>query len=90
MTTEPKAPSRLSTEPVVTANTIIALIWAAVLVAISMGWIELNSEQLASWQTLIGLGIPMLLTALTTWWSRSQVKPMAKVNYEAAIEATDQ
>jgi hypothetical protein len=72
-----KKVSRLSKEPVLTANAIIGLVIAALLVIQEMGWIDLTPNQLESWKTLVTIAIPILITVGGSYiLIRPKVTPM--------------
>lgn len=60
------------------AATLISLFEAILVLGRVSGWWDLNDEQTQAWLTVARVGFPVLIIAVTTWWTTKRTTSLAK------------
>ena len=69
--------SKITNEPVLIGGLVIALFGAAVLWAMQMGWLDWDSEQLASFNNLVAALVALVVPVAVAYFVRKKVTPVA-------------
>ena len=69
--------NKISNEPVMVGGLVIALFGAAVLWAMQMGWLDWDSEQLASFNNLVAALVALVVPVAVAYFVRKKVTPVA-------------
>lgn len=67
----------MKTEPVITAAAIIGLVQAAVVLAVSMGWLDLSTEQQNNVYAFAAALLALIFPLLGAWYARGKTTPLA-------------
>ena len=69
--------NKISNEPALIGGLVIALFGAAVLWAMQMGWLDWDSEQLASFNNLVAALVALVVPVAVAYFVRKKVTPVA-------------
>lgn len=72
-----KTPGLIASEPFVTANSIVGLLFALGALALAMGWVEWDEAQVMSLKNLVIIAVPIVIGAVGTYLGRSKATSLA-------------
>ena len=78
--------NKISNEPVMVGGLVIALFGAAVLWAMQMGWLDWDSEQLASFNKFIAALVALVVPMAVAYFVRKRVTPVANPRNADGVE----
>ncbi len=67
----------MKSQPVLTAGSIVGVIMAGLVMAVSLGWLKLDSTQMGNIETFLAAAVALLLPILGAWWASRRVTPTA-------------
>ena len=67
----------MKSQPVLTAGGIVGVIMAGLVMAVSLGWLKLDSTQMGNIETFLAAAVALLLPILGAWWASRRVTPTA-------------
>jgi len=79
LTRTEKMKLKLTREPVMT-TAVIAGIITGIIMAVALGWLNLNQEQISSIENFVTIIVPLVAMAIpiiSAWFARQRVTPMA-------------
>ena len=77
----------MKTEPVLTAASIAGVIMAALAMAVSLGWLNLDDAQMGAIQAFVLPVLGLVLPVVAALWARGKVTPTAAPKTEAGEPA---
>ena len=67
----------MKSQPVLTAGSIVGVIMAGLVMAVSLGWLKLESTQMGNIETFLAAAVALLLPILGAWWASRRTTPTA-------------
>jgi hypothetical protein len=68
----------MKNEPVMLAGAVVALVEAAIVMSVALGWLKLDDAQLASIMGTVVALAAVITPLIGGVWARSKVRPLSK------------